>query len=219
MEHVFFLKAEKEQRLFLLKISAVLLLSILIVLSLAWLFNFYLLVVIIPVLISIAAPFIDVPTGVKSGQFTHYSSLFIASSERKGEVAVHGGTLFDYYFNLASVKPAERKKVVLLSYLKGLMRLVEKYEEDGREELVIKGTSYVINERTAEKVGFKPVRTDFLQKMILALNYIPVIIAYSYTQGKVGVPDLSKVITLKATIKELADHKEAITRLVQRMEG
>ncbi|MTI26277.1 hypothetical protein [Fulvivirga kasyanovii] len=217
-EHAFFAKPVRQQNLFVWKVGAGLLLCILGVLTLAWVLNFYLLVLVVPVLIAVAAPFIDVPMGVKTGQFTHYSPLFIASREHKGEVVVHGGTLFDYYFNLKEVKPTDRKKVILLSYLKGLISVVENYEHEGREDLVIKGTSYMINERTARKMGFRLIATDSFQKIILILNYIPVLIAYSYSKGKLSFPDLSKVITLKASVKTLAEHKAAMLRLVQRLD-
>ncbi|UII32476.1 hypothetical protein LVD17_01305 [Fulvivirga ulvae] len=204
--------------MFVWKAGAVLLLCILGLLAMVLAFNFYLLALVIPILIAVAAPFIDVPVGVKSGQLTYYSPLFIASQERKGEVVIHGGTLFDYYFNLMTVKPAGRKAIILLSYLKGLIRMVEKYEQEGREELVIKGTSYIINERTAQKMGFRLTKTDGGQKLVLALNYIPILIAYSYAKGKISFPDLSKVITLHATVKELIVHKEAMLKLIQRMD-
>lgn len=217
-EHAFFIKPVRQQKLFVWKMGAVLLLCIVGVLALAWVLKFYLLVLLIPVLVAVAAPFIDVPMGVKTGQFTHHSPLFIASREYKGEVVVHGGTLFDYYFNLKEVKPTDRKRVILLSYLKGLISLVEKYEHEGREDLVIKGTSYMINERTARKMGFTLIETDGIQRIILILNYIPVLIAYSYSKGKFSFPNLSKVITLKASVKTLAEHKAAMLRLVQRMD-
>jgi len=77
----------------------------------------------------------------------------------------------------------------------------------------ISGTSYIINRRTAEKIGFKIIETDFLQKIILTYNYFNILISNSIAKNKLSFPKINKTNTFEANIGQLLERKEYIEKL------
>lgn len=192
------------------------------ILVLAYLSEFFLLLILIPLVLQVAAPFVDTPMGKRSGKLTYYSPLFIAEKPRNGEVVIHGGTLFDYLFTLdPKMSGKERTRSVLIGYLQGLIRFISNYEEEERNtDFKVKGTSYVINERTARRAGFQPVQTDFvqLQRLILLVNYIPLILSASYSKKRIDFPRISGIKTYEADINDLIDQKNNLILMKKRLE-
>lgn len=162
--------------------------------------------------LSIIAPFFDMPSLKKSGKIIYYSSLFIAEKPKNGTLKIHGGTLFDYYFVLdKNMKAKERINFILQQYVEGLLRLMANYKTD--EKLIIRGTSYIINKRTAKKIGFEIRETDSLQKIILYYNYFNILISNSIAKKKLCFPNLNHTKTFEAHIGQLLEKKEYIERL------
>lgn len=216
--HGFYTKTSKQQNRFVWKIGLSLFFLIVILLALALLLKWYFLIIFIPFLIITVASFVDVPGGVKSGQLKHFSPLFLASKERKNVVVIHGGTLFDYYFTLHTISSgAERRKVIMVSQLSGLLQLINQYEAEGRSEVIIKGTSYIINRRTADKIGFTTTGPDAVQMIIMMLNYLPIMLCYSYAKGKISFPNLLNASTFYAPVKNLSANKEMLIHLIRRL--
>ena len=123
-----------------------------------------------------------------------------------------GGTLFDYYFVIDNkMNGTQRTNFILQQYLDGLLRLTEAYESD--KKMKIRGTSYIINERTAKKMGFKIVETDILQKMTMIINYFNILISNSIAKNKLSFPKLSRIKTFETDICQLTEHKELIEKL------
>ena len=109
----------------------------------------------------------------------------------------------------------ERTKLILLEYLKGLINLIE--EED--ENIIIEGTSYIINERTANKVGLKKVSTNGLQWIILVFNYINLMVSISMAKKTIQFPNLNKVITYRAKVADIKKKEAFIKRLILKLEN
>jgi hypothetical protein len=60
------------------------------------------------------------------------------------------GTLFDYYFTLDKNASSRQKKIFILQqYLEGLLQII--VERKG-QNLQIKATTYILNERTGKKI-------------------------------------------------------------------
>ncbi|WP_051554531.1 hypothetical protein [Maribacter antarcticus] len=94
----------------------------------------------------------------------YYSSLFITEKEQKGIIKIHGGSLFDYVFVLdKTLSGKQRTNFILQKYLEGLLNLIDVCEKDGNTLVKIKGTTYILNERTANKIGFNSIKTDIIQ--------------------------------------------------------
>lgn len=108
----------------------------------------------------------------------YYSSLFIIEKPRDGVIKIHGGTLFDYYFVIdKGMNGKQRTDFIIQQYLEGLLNLVDTYKTN--KNMKIRGTSYILNKRTAEKIGFEIVKTNVLQKVILGYNYFNILISNS----------------------------------------
>ncbi|MFD2541254.1 hypothetical protein ACFSSB_02900 [Lacinutrix gracilariae] len=142
----------------------------------------------------------------------YYSPLFLSEKPKNGRIKIHGGTLFDYYFVIdRKWNGKQRTNFITQQYLEGLLALIEEYKND--KHMKIRGTSYIINERTAEKMGFKIMQTDFLQKTILLYNYFNVLISNSIAKNKLAFPNLNKTKTFEADISQILEKKEFIEKL------
>ncbi|MTI20172.1 hypothetical protein E1176_03995 [Fulvivirga sp. RKSG066] len=152
--------------------------------------------------------------GQLKGTLVYHSPLFITQKSGNNKLILHGGTLFDYVFTIdKSLNGQERKKFIILGYLRGLLSLINAYETGIMTDQSLKGTSYIINERTATKIGFKKVPVDGVQYIILAFNYFTLMAAYSVANAKLSFPKLSEVKTFEASLSELAERKGFIKDL------
>jgi hypothetical protein len=186
--------------------------------AVAYLYEVPFIYLLAPLPLIMAAPFVDAPLGKRQGKLVYYSPLLITEKEHKDEILIHGGTLFDYVYTLdRRMSGRERTEVILHSYIEGLLKLVEAQEELSATEMVVRGTSYIINERTAQRIGLHVVKTDLNQVLILLINYLPLTIAYSYARAKLSLPSLSKVKTYEASINDLISHKPVLIALEKKM--
>lgn len=190
--------------------------AFLVVAVISWITSWYLLLLIgIGLILSVLAPFVDTPQGQRTGKLIYYSPLFITEKEKKGKVIIHGGTLFDYYYVVPrNFSGNRRRRLILRQYAIGLLNLLEAFE-NRKEEIELKGTSYIINKRTAKKLGFHTAPTDGLQQLILLYNYIPVTWSYSIAKGKLSFPSILKAQTFVAPLTEIDKNKAYLKRLVK----
>lgn len=166
--------------------------------------------------LSIAAPFFDIPSLKKSGRIIYYSSLFLTEKPKNGVVKIHGGTLFDYWFVIdRKMNGKQRTDFIIQQYLEGLLSLMEEHKH--HKQMRVRGTSYIINERTAEKMGFEILETDLLQKAIITYNYFNILISNSIAKNKLAFPNLGKTKTFEAEIGRLVQRREYIERLHKSM--
>ncbi|SFU56483.1 hypothetical protein SAMN05216480_107148 [Pustulibacterium marinum] len=221
MNHPFYQKNKKEQLKFQLTIASIALLCVAVGFLLAWLLSFWLLAfVIFVIVITLLAPFIDTPSMVKQGRLTYHSLFFLSETPKNGVIQIHGGTLFDYYFAIPKDIPkSSRKRFILQQYLEGLLQLIATYEVQPDSDIIIRGTSYIINTKTAEKLGFQLKNTEGLQQLILIFNYAQITCANSLANGKLTFPKVSKTKTFEASIQDLIARKERIKELSERLKG
>jgi len=219
MEHRFFQKPESNQRKILFFLGSLLFLFCLIIVLVAYLTGFYLLGALIPIAILIAAPFFDLPAGKKNGSFKYYSPFLITEPKKDGLVIFHGGTLFDYYYTLSpDIEGRERIRYVLYGYVLGFLRFISEHEKSDSEDVTIRGTSYIINPRTASRFGLEPVQKDFLQILILLFNYIPLTLSNSFLKQKLSFPKLFNVQTYEGNLEQLAAQKDELLLLKRRLQ-
>ena len=148
----------------------------------------------------------------------YYSPLFITEKPKNRLIKIHGGTLFDYYFVIdKKMNGRQRTNFIIQQYLEGLLHLIEKYEND--KNIKIRGTSYIINKRTAEKMGFEIIETDYLQKIILIYNYFNILISNSIAKNKLSFPKINKTKTFEADVRQLLERKEYIEKLNQSLKS
>ena len=218
MNNRYFQLSDKEKKIFQMKLllsSLIAILSIGIFLFLISPKLTFLIIIVIPILISIIAPFFDVPSLIEKEKLKYYSLFLLAEQEIDKTIKIHGGTLFDYYFVFQEQMPKqERTKIVLLEYLKGLRELAKNTNEDVK----IQGTSYIINERTANKLGLRKVATNGLQSLILFFNYINIVLSISLLKKSIVFPNLSKIQTFEGKIIDIKKRKVFINNLIERLE-
>ncbi len=219
MKHSFYSKSKKERNQIQFAIGFVAFSVLLIALYISWLTGIYLIVIIIfPITLSIIAPFFDVPSLKKSGGLIYYSPLFVSEKPKNGVIKIHGGTLFDYVFVIdRKLNARQRKTFIMQKYLEGLLKLLEQMENNELENLKIRGTSYIINNRTAQRIGFKVVKTDFIQKLILIYNYFNVLITLSIAKGKLSFPKLNATKTFEIQCSKLLKRKAFIGNLNEKL--
>ncbi len=85
--------------------------------------------------------------------------------------------------------------------------------------LKLRGTSYIINESTAERIGFTITKTDFVQKMIITYNYFNILISSSIAKDKLSFPNLNDTKTFEATLIDLVERKEYIRNLNSKLKS
>jgi hypothetical protein len=197
------------------------LIVILITLFISWKTGIYLFVILaFPITLSIIAPFFDIPSLKKSGSLIYYSPLFLAEKPKNGMIKIHGGTLFDYVFVIdKKMNGKQRTNFIIQQYLEGILNLIEEKEINKSENIKISGTSYIINDRTAQRIGFNVIKTDNIQKLILVYNYFNVLITLSIAKAKLSFPKLKEIKTFETTLNELVKKKDFIRNLNEKLKS
>ncbi|WP_186755295.1 hypothetical protein [Echinicola salinicaeni] len=221
MEHRYYIKSRGQQIQIQFLIGFAAMLLVLIGFLISWATGIYLIgVLVFTIILSIIAPFFDVPSLRESGKLRYHSLLFFSEKPKNGIVQIHGGTLFDYVFVIdRKLHGKERQRLIIQQYLEGLLDLIEEIESQQADDMIIRGTSYIINERTARKMGFKLVETDFLQKLILLYNFFNIMISASIAKGKLTLPKLRDTQTFEASLHELVKRKAYISSLNEQLKN
>ncbi|AWW32352.1 hypothetical protein DN752_20630 [Echinicola strongylocentroti] len=217
MVHSFYEKPESQQKKLIFFVA--LAVSILFVgtLLIAFITEVYWISLITAPFIMIAAPFIDTPMGKKKGKLIYYSPMFITERQENHKIIFHGGTLFDYCFALDFSLPGpQRTREILSGYLEGLLNFIEQHESS-KEDVMLEGTSYILQENAAKRLGFRSVPTQGIYSIILVVNYPTLIIAYSISKNKLSLPDLRKIKTYRSSVKELSNNKLYIKDLYEKL--
>ncbi len=219
MKHRFYAKNKREQTKLQILIAAAAIVFVILAIVLAWISKIYLLAAFIPFLVlSIIAPFFDVPTLKKSGKLVYRSLLFITEKPENGVLKIHGGTLFDYVFVLdRNLNGKQRNNFIIQQYIEGLLVLIEEHENKNLDNLTLRGTSYIINERTAQRIGFNVVKSDSVQQIILVLNYFNILLSHSFAKNQLSFPKLSASKTFETKLDDLAQRKTYLNQLNSRL--
>ena len=181
---------------------------------------YFLICVSIAISLSIIASFFDNPAFKKQGKLIYYSTLFVAEKEEKGIIKIHGGSLFDYVFVIdKTLSGKQRINFILQKYLEGILSLIDSCEKDNNTAVRIKGTTYILNEKTAHKIGLNIIKTDIIQKLILTFNYVNILISNSIAKRKLSFPKLTTVKTFESTVEELIKRREFIEGLNDKLKN
>lgn len=220
MHHPFYQKTEKEQHKIQFIIGFCALIINLFILLIAIYSGIYIIAILSVVIsLSVVAPFFDTPSLSNNGQLIYYTPLLLAEKEKNNLIIIHGGTLFDYYYVInKDLNGRQRTHFILKNYLEGILKLMEAHEGKANKPIQIRGTSYIINERTAKKIGFKTVSTDPIQKAILIYNYVNLTLSHSIAKAKLSFPNLKEIKTFEADLNDLIERKGFLIELRSRLE-
>lgn len=221
MNHPYYLKPKKEQNKIQIKIGFIALFLNVVVLVVSIFSGLYFLICIsIVTTLSVIAPFFDIPALKKQGKLMYYSTLFVTEKEEKGSIKIHGGSLFDYVFVIdKTLSGQQRTNFILQQYLEGILNLIAVCEKENNTDVKIKGTTYILNERTGHKIGLNSIKTDFIQKLILRFNYVNILISNSIAKRKISFPKLNAIKTFESTIEELIKRRAFIEELNERLKN
>ena len=79
------------------------------------------------------------------------------------------------------------------------------------------GTTYILSARTAKKLGFKIIKIDGIQLLLLFMNYFNLLVSNSIAKRKLAFPNLRKAISFEAELPELIKKKQLIKALSERL--
>ena len=171
----------------------------------------YILILIVPSSIQ----FFGAPIAKLSGLHKYLSPMLLVISASDKKYEIHNGTTFDYLMVMYNVKSGpEFSKKMLIYYLDGLLKIIEKIETNElSENVLIQGSSYFFNERTAKKLGFKLSKTNVAVKINMLVNYLDLIWMYSLSQGRLTFPNLINMQTVSVKGKHLVMKKTKLNEL------
>ena len=214
-DHRFYTKSNVQQRLIQIGIALVALIIVTLSFLVAWRLNVFLIAFLIAALVlSIIAPFFDVPAMVNRGKLTYHSPLFLAERQVNQVITIHGGTLFDYVFVLhRGMTGKQRNRYIMQQYIAGLLSLIERHGNRVDRDTIVRGTSYFVNNRTLAKLGFEIKKTDGMQKLILMLNAVNLFISYSIAKNKLAFPKLNQTKTVEIKLSTLTKKKGYLEEL------
>lgn len=149
------------------------------------------------------------------GVYRYYSPMLLGYMANDQQIDLHSGASFDYLFVMRKYKTGiEFRNRLLLYYLEGILKIIQLIENNNIPKSVnIVGTSYFINERTINKMGFQSVKPSLFYRLNLFINIIDLIWMNSFSQGKFSIPKLWNV--KKATISgaKLIENKNLIENI------
>ncbi len=164
--------------------------------------------------------FLITPIFTLLGLYTYYSPMVVSFGSNKRLIDLHNGSSFDYLLEMSGTKPGIIwKKKMLCHYLTALLNIIKQIENgDLSDTITIRGSSYFLNQRSAEKLGFRVNSTSIAEKVNIALNYVDLIWMYSLTNGKLTFPDLTRITTVSITGSDLIERKQRIEEIMYRMQ-
>jgi hypothetical protein len=221
LRHRFYNKTKREQNRIQLFIGFCTLSVLLFSLVISWITGIYLLgVLIFSITLSVIAPFFDTPSLKKNGDLVYHSPLFLSEKPKNGIIKIHGGTLFDYVFVIdQNMDGKQRTNFIIHQYLEGLLNLIEENKNRKTGNLTVRGTSYILKDRTAHRIGFRPVTTSTIQKLILIYNYFNILIMYSIAKDKLSFPKVNETKTFEADLNNLKKLRESISQLNEKLKN
>ncbi len=147
--------------------------------------------------------------------YTYYSPMVVAFGKTQTVLDLHNGTSYDYLLKMRGVRPGIMwKKRMLRYYLEALLEIIKEIESgELSEQATIRGSSYFISERTAQKLGFGTYGTSVAERINILLNYVDLLWMYSLSEGKLIFPSLTNIKTVRIKGHELVQQKGHIVQL------
>lgn len=218
-EHPFYAKPRSRRRGIQIRIALAALAINVVLASLSVATGLYPLpILFIAVTLSIIAPFFDNPSLKARGELVYYSPLFVAEKQNKGVIKIHGGTLLDYVYVIdRTLSGKQRVNQILVGYIDGLLNLLAAHRDRDLSAITLRGTSYIVNERTARRVGLHKVTNPPLQVLILLYNYINLMVSLSIARAKLSFPTMGDISTFEGRLSDIAERETYLRQLRTRL--
>lgn len=156
-----------------------------------------------------------VPLMRLSGLIIYYSPMLLAIRTDDNILELHNGTVFDYILNMKwRHKGSYASKYIMINYLNGLLKIIKEVEEKKIPgNITILGISYIINKKTAEKLGFTVEKPSTYRRMLFLIDYFTLFLMYSYSKGKIAFPNVFDPKKIKISSGKLVESKEKILQI------
>ena len=143
------------------------------------------------------------------------SELLFITKDAKKNYDIHFGSLFDCILSgLFFGSRGEFRDLMLFFLVDGMLNITKDVEAGKIDkEAEIRGSSYFFNEKTAQKFGFESMKMKRSHKYILFLNYLEILLVFSFSKGRFSLPNLGDFKSVKTTGGEMLEHKEYIKKL------
>ncbi len=150
-----------------------------------------------------------------TGMYRYYSPMLLGYAPSDKHIDLHNGTSFDYLFVFGLQKDSRSslRARIMGFHFQGLLKIIDRIEnEEIPESVLISGTSYFFNERTAKKLGFSIEPPSTFYRLNVYANFIDIFWMYSLAQGRLVFPAIRDVKKIETTGRTLVDHKDVIQR-------
>ena len=150
-----------------------------------------------------------------TGIYRYHSPMLKATFRTTRTYEVHGGTSWDWLglFRFRD-RGARAARQVMVWYLEGFLDVAARIERgELPPSIEITGTSWFFRPGTARRLGFEIRPAGFRLRFNLLLNALDLWLTYSFTRGRLALPDILDV--KKAVIRgdELVRRRGQISRL------
>lgn len=162
------------------------------------------------------AHFLTVPFLRLTGVLKYYSPMLLCVWKGKNVLEIHNGSSFDYLINMRwKRRGISAREKMIKYYLKGLLGIIQEIESKTlSDDLIITGTSYFFSNKSVHKIGFKSKRVKWYKQILAFLDFVNLLLMYSYSKGKITPPNLLNLREVEITGKKLVESKENIIRLL-----
>lgn len=150
-----------------------------------------------------------------AGIYRYHSPMLKATVRTSRTYEVHGGTSWDWLglFRFRD-RGARAARQVMVWYLEGLLDVAARIElGEIPPSIEITGTSYFFRAETARRLGFEIRPAGFRLRLNLLLNVLDLWLTYSFTRGRLAVPDLLDVKQAVIRGDELVRRMGELSRL------
>ena len=160
--------------------------------------------------------FLAVPLLRLSGVLNYYSPMLIGVWTSATKMEIHNGSSFDYLVNMRwKQKGIRAKRRIMRYYLKGFLKIIDDVENKRLpENTVISGVSYFFSSHTASKIGFTLRETGMARRLLFMIDYVNLFLMYSYSNGRITFPQLSRLKKAEITANILVQSKKKIVTLL-----
>ena len=159
------------------------------------------------------------PLFTSIGLYQYLSPILLVYLPTTRDYELHHASSFDYLFLWQQLKKTpNRKRLILLYYVEGLLHLIRLIEEKKvSPDVHIHGTTYFLNTRTAKLLGLSLKKPDRLKQICQYLNFIDLLWMYSLCYNTFKLPPLNQLGCLQGSGQQLVERKNSLLQLHRKL--
>lgn len=133
------------------------------------------------------------------GFLNYHSPLFLTVKYKNNFWEIHNGTTFDYVLNMKwAYRGGRAKHITIKNYFEGLLNLINDLKKrNNPKDIELVGTSYFIGRNTIRKIGFSEEDVTPIKRVLFIIDYINLMLMYSFSKGKISFPNILKLRKVK----------------------